>query len=152
MTFPSRFSTVLAALAILAGAFIAIQAGINSQLGVVLKNPVFATLVAFCVSAALTLLGTLFLSRQYPTVELIRSVPLHLWFGGILSAIGVALFYILIPKMGVGTMMSLALTGQLITAVVAAHYGWFGHPPSLLTPTKVLGILAMILGMTLINR
>lgn len=121
-------------------------------MGCITQKKLCATLLAFIVSAVITLLRALILSRQYPPIELIRTVPLHLWFGGVINAIGVALFYYLIPKRGIGAFMSLALTGQLILAVFSAHLGWFGHPSSSVTPVKVLGILAMLLGITLINR
>lgn len=143
---------MLPLLSILAGALIAIQAGINSQLGVILKNSLLATVIAFMVSALISLIGLLAISKNLPTNEVIRSVPLHFWFGGAISAFGVGLFYFLIPKMGVGSMMSLALTGQLITAVLISHFGWFGLPESTLSLSKCLGVFAMISGILLINR
>ena len=143
---------MLPLLSIIAGALIAIQAGINSQLGVILKNSLLATVIAFMVSAIISLIGLLAISKNLPTNEVIRSVPLHFWFGGAISAFGVGLFYFLIPKMGVGSMMSLALTGQLITAVLISHFGWFGLPESTLSLSKCLGVFAMISGILLINR
>ncbi len=143
---------MLVALSILAGALIATQAGINSQLGVILKNSMLATVVAFFVSTSISLLGLIVLSKSLPTNEVIKSVPLHLWCGGIISAIGVALFYFLIPRMGVGAMMSLALTGQLVTAVLISHFGWFGLPVTTLNLSKYLGLVAMVVGIFLINR
>ncbi|MEP1743416.1 MAG: DMT family transporter [Kangiellaceae bacterium] len=143
---------MLPLLSIIAGALIAIQAGINSQLGVILKNSLLATVIAFMVSALISLIGLLAISKNLPTNEVIRSVPLHFWFGGAISAFGVGLFYFLIPKMGVGSMMSLALTGQLITAVLISHFGWFGLPESTLSLSKCLGVFAMISGILLINR
>ncbi len=143
---------MLPLLSIIAGALIAIQAGINSQLGVILKNSLLATVIAFMVSALISLIGLLAISKNLPTNEVIRSVPLHFWFGGAISAFGVGLFYFFIPKMGVGSMMSLALTGQLITAVLISHFGWFGLPESTLSLSKCLGVFAMISGILLINR
>ncbi|GAB6147223.1 DMT family transporter [Desulfocicer niacini] len=62
--------------------------------------------------------------HQCPQAEAIRSVPFYLWFlGGALSSFGVAMFYYLTPKMGVGPMMSYALTAQLLIAITASHFG-----------------------------
>ena len=82
----------------------------------------------------------------------IKSVPLYLWFsGGALSAFGVGLFYYLIPKMGVGSMMSYALSGQILIAIVASHYGWFDLPEKSISTIKVAGLVSLITGVLLLN-
>ena len=79
-------------------------------------------------------------------------VPGYLWFsGGALSAFGVGVFYYLIPKMGVGTMMSYALSGQILIAIIASHFGWFDLPIKSITTLKVIGVIALITGILLIN-
>jgi len=140
-------------LAFLSGAAIATQASLNAQLGSLLKNPLLATCVAFSSSIFFTLLAVGVYTKDYPTKEILRTVPVYLWFsGGILSAFGISMFYILIPKMGVGTMMSYALTGQLMVAVIVGHYGWFDLPINPITPGRFAGVVALILGVILINK
>ena len=102
-------------LALVAGAAIAIQATMNAQLGVLLKSTMLGTGVAFLFSCVFTVLVMVLSTKQYPQIADIKSVPLYLWFsGGALSAFGVGIFYYLIPKMGVGSMMSYALSGQIL--------------------------------------
>jgi transporter family-2 protein len=139
------------ALAVLAGAAITFQASMNARLGVLLKNPVLATAIAFLFACFFTLLFMLINQRQLPVYADIRSIPTYLWFGGILSAFGVGSYYYLIPKMGVGSMMSFALSGQLILAIIAGHFGWFEQPIKPITPKVLIGIFAMVLGINLIN-
>ena len=143
--------TFLGMLALLAGAAIATQASMNAQLGVLLRSSVWATAIAFTSSMLVTFTVLLVSSQHLPKMEIWQAVPLHLWFGGVLSALGVGLFYFLIPKMGVGPMMSFALTGQLLVAMLASHYGWFGLPVKPLDSLKVLGIVSLICGILLIN-
>lgn len=142
----------LSLLALAAGAAIAVQASMNSQLGVLLRNPMLGTAVAFAVSLLFSLLAMAVSSRQYPQLESIQAVPFYLWFGGALSAFGVGMFYFLIPLMGVGPMMSYALTGQILVAVVASHFGWFDLPARPVNGARALGVLALIVGVVLINR
>ncbi|GAA0342148.1 hypothetical protein GCM10009092_03380 [Bowmanella denitrificans] len=142
---------LLGILALLAGAAIATQASMNAQLGVLLRNSLLATAIAFTGSMLVTLLVLLSSSAHLPKLDTWLAVPVHLWFGGVLSALGVGLFYYLIPKMGVGPMMSFALTGQLLVAMLASHYGWFGLPVKSLDGIKFLGIAALITGILLIN-
>jgi len=82
----------------------------------------------------------------------IKSVPVYLWFsGGALSAFGVGMFYYLIPKMGVGSMMSYALSGQIIIAIIASHFGWFELPVRPITGLKIAGSFSLIAGVILLN-
>ena len=139
-------------IAFLAGVAIATQAAMNAQLGGLLKNSLLATCVAFFSSILFTLLAVMVYTKEYPSIEIVKSVPIYLWFsGGILSAFGISIFYYLIPQMGIGPMMSFTLTGQLIVAVIAGHFGWFDLPIKPLTLGKLVGAIALIIGVVLIN-
>lgn len=140
-------------LALLAGAAIATQASMNARLGVLLQSSMTATAVVFGMSCLFTLLATTLMTQHYPGLQLAKSVPFYLWFsGGALAALGVGLFYFLIPKMGIGAMMSYALTGQLLVAIVSSHFGWFELPLKPLNITRAFGVVALIAGIFLINR
>ncbi|WP_041324974.1 DMT family transporter [Saccharophagus degradans] len=141
-----------AMLALLAGAAIAVQASLNAKLGVLIHHPLIATSVAFSCAALCAVAMVLITTRYYPPLHLIKSVPIYMWFsGGLLSAFGVGMFYFLIPKMGVGSLMSYALTGQIVIAIVASHFGWFGLPQATITATKACGMFALVGGIVLIN-
>lgn len=142
---------VFSVLAVLAGAAISFQASMNARLGVILKNPLLATSIAFIVASLMTFMFMLGYQRQLPNIVNANSIPTYLWFGGAFSAFGVGSYYYLIPKMGLGNMMSLALTGQLVLAILASHYGWFEQPIKPINLRVILGVLAMTLGVILIN-
>ncbi|WDE03346.1 DMT family transporter [Thalassomonas viridans] len=143
----------LSLLALIAGAAIATQTSMNAQLGIMLKNPLLATSVAFVSSIFFTLCGVLLVNREIPSMEMVRAVPVYLWFaGGAFSAFGLGCFYYLIPKMGIGAMLSAALTGQLLLAVIAGHFGWFDLPVKPITAAKLAGVAALVSGIVLINR
>lgn len=142
----------LALLALIAGAAIAIQASMNAQLGVLLKSSMLGTSVAFLFSCVFTVGAMLLSTKQYPQMGDIKSVPLYLWFsGGALSAFGVGMFYYLIPKMGVGSMMSYALSGQILIAITASHFGWFNLPVKPIDMMKTVGAISLIAGVLLLN-
>ena len=154
---------VLVILAFFAGACIAIQAAMNAQLGQVLNNSLLATSYAFFSSFTLVAAITLYYSlsiqveTQQKTLmisvsEMINQVPWFLWMSCIFSVIGVASFYFLIPKMGVGNVMSYALAGQIIVAMVISHFGLFESPLKEISITKLVGTLCFILGIILINK
>ncbi|GAA6133943.1 DMT family transporter [Oceaniserpentilla sp. 4NH20-0058] len=139
-------------LALVAGAAIAIQATMNAQLGVLLKSSMLGTSIAFLFSCIFTISAVMLSTKKYPQIVDIRSVPLYLWFsGGALSAFGVGMFYYLIPKMGVASMMSYALSGQILIAVIASHFGWFNLPVKSIDFIKLSGTVSLIVGVLLLN-
>ncbi len=140
-------------MALMAGAAIATQASFNAQLGVILKNPLLASSVAFCSSLIFTLVILVTTSEDPLPTQQVREVPFYLWFiGGLFSTFGVASFYWLIPKMGIGPVLSYALSGQLLLAILAGHFGWFNLPTNPISALKMLGVGALIGGIVLINR
>ncbi len=153
MTSSSRCKmNYLPILALVAGGAIAVQATMNSQLGVLLNNSLMATSIAFLVSGVLALSAMVLSTKHYPQIGDLQSVPIFLWFsGGMLSAFGVGMFYYLIPKMGVGSMMSYALSGQIVIAIIASHFGWFNLPSKPIDSVKVCGAIALVIGVVLLN-
>ena len=144
---------LLSIVAFTAGAALAVQAALNSQLGNLLKNPILATVVAFCSSVFFTALALVISTKEYPSIEVVKSVPIYFWFsGGLFSAFGISMFYYLIPKMGISPMLSYALAGQMIVGIVAGHFGWFNLPLTPLSLVKVGGVLALITGILIINN
>lgn len=123
----------------------------NARLGVLFKNPLLATAIAFLLACVFTLIFMMATHRQLPVASDFKSIPTYLWFGGILSAFGVGSYYYLIPKMGVGSLMSFALSGQLILAVIAGHFGWFEQPIKPITVKTIVGLFAMVVGIIFIN-
>ena len=142
----------LSILAFIAGAAITTQASMNAQLGVLLRSSLIGTSVAFVFSSLFTLIAVIVTTRNYPQLATVQAIPIYLWFsGGAIAAFGVGMYYFLIPKMGVGPMMSYALAGQLLLAVVASHFGWFDMPVKQIDFMKIIGIIALIVGIILIN-
>ncbi|MEO9966758.1 MAG: DMT family transporter [Reichenbachiella sp.] len=143
---------IISILAFVAGILLTIQGGLNTQLGILLKHPLLATLVAFFFSMCFSIIFVLSSVKSYPTTQQIKAIPTYLWFtGGLFSMLGVSLYYYTIPKLGVSTMISLGLCGQLFFSVIAGHFGWFGLPVEPITLKRSLGILAMGSGILLIN-
>lgn len=143
---------LLTLLAFWGGAFLALQGSLNAQLGVLLKNPLLASLIAFCSSTFFALLLVVFTVKNYPTYTEIRQIPIYLWFaGGLFSLIGISMYYYTIPKLGLATMISFGLCGQLCFAIIAGHFGWFNLPLEPISFRRFSGLIAMIIGILLIN-
>ena len=144
---------ILSVLAIVGGISLAAQGGINAKLGVWLKNPLLASLVAFLSSSIIAVLFVSIRQKNIPNWIEIKQIPIYLWFsGGILSVIGISLYYYIIPKLGLSNMISLGLLGQLMFSIIASHFEWLGLPSEAIDFKRFLGICVIITGIILINK
>ena len=78
--------------------------------------------------------------------------PLWMWLGGILSAFIVLSITFAAPKIGVAATIGLVITGNLIVAALIDRFGWFGVEQIPLEWTRVVGILLLAGGATLLLR
>ena len=132
------------------GVMVVMQGGLNARLGVILNNSLLATSVALIISSSFTVIAILATVKQFPTVGQLRTVPTYLWVsGGMLSFIAVGLFYYLIPRIGISTAVTFGLTGQIIFAAIAGHFGWFGMPLEPVSLRRLIGMVIMLLGVVL---
>lgn len=143
-------------LAFVAGSCIAIQAAMNARLGQLMNSTWLATSYAFFTSFFLVI-GVFSLFKQKSVLGQWQQIPFtiipwYLWLSCVLSVIGVGSMYWLIPKIGVGSVMSYALTGQLIVAMLISHYGLFESPKNVISTTKIIGSLLLVFGIVLLNK
>ena len=139
-------------IAFLAGAMIALQATVNSRLGVLVGSALLGTSIAYLSGFFFVTAAYFIAARDFPTSSQIQGAPWLLWIaGGALGALALTTFYYLIPKLGVGPMMSFALSGQLLVGVVISHFGWLEFPVHPFDETRMLGVCALITGIILVN-
>lgn len=147
----SQFTPIL--LAFIGGIFLAAHGGFNSQLSELLKNPLLASFAAYLFSATIAFVGVAVNFKALPSFDQLRMIPHHLWFvGALFSVVGITLYYYTIPKLGIATMISIGLFGQIVFSLLAGHYGWFGLPTEPIAYKKIIGVVAMTLGILLIKN
>lgn len=142
----------LIGIAFLGGLFLAAQGGLNARLGFLLKNPLLASLIAFFFSTLFALILIIGRWKTPPGWEEMKGVPLYLWFSGaFFSVIGISLYYYTIPRLGLSNMISIGLAGQLIFSLIAGHLGWLGLPQEPINVQRIIGALALMIGVLMIN-
>ena len=145
-------SILLHLLAFTGGVFLAVQAGFNSQLGTILKQPILAVIATSITSTIFGVVVFLLIGKESFQLQSIGNVPWYSWFtGGLFSMIGVSLYFYTIPKLGISKMIALGLCGQLIFSLLAGKLGWLNLPVEPLTLKRKLGAFAMVIGILLIN-
>jgi bacterial/archaeal transporter family-2 protein len=138
-------------LAVLVGAGLTFQVGMNATLGRVVGSPLWATVVNFCIGlAALLVCVVAFGARMAPGT--IPQVPAWAWAGGLLGAAYVAAATVLGPRLGAMALLSLVLAGQLATALIVDHYGVLGFPRIDVTPVRLVGAGLVVVGALLVLR
>lgn len=138
-------------LAFASGAFLPIQAGLNTRLGKAAGNAVYASLISFIVGAV-ALVAYIALTRQQGTLAGIRSAPLIDWTGGIMGAFYVTVIILAFPKIGPALTFGLVVAGQMIMSVILDHTNTLvavQHPFNLY---RLLGIVLIIGGVILLRK
>jgi bacterial/archaeal transporter family-2 protein len=137
-------------MALMAGVVITVQTGINTRLRSHLDSPLQAVFVSFAVGTVLVFLALL-IRRQPPPLAKLAHMPWWMWLGGVCGLYVVSTNIIAAPRIGAALLVSLAIAGQLATALVLDHYGAFGFPTQHVSPLRLLGA-ALLLGGVLLIR
>ncbi len=146
-----RYMILYLVMALLAGATIPTQAGINAKLNVYTGSPVTASIVSFA-AGTITLLIFAFITRApIPAAGAFAGAPWWIWIGGVLGAFYVASCVILANKVGAVSMLALILAGQLITSLFLDHFGLVGYQVQPITMMKIIGIILIIAGVIFIR-
>lgn len=142
---------VSTAFVLVAGALLAIQSPINAQLGRAVGSSVNAALISFIVGTAAMAIVAL-LQRNAPDMAATRALPWYAWIGGLCGAVFVSAAAFTAPRLGVATMLSLAIASQLLTAAALDHIGAFGLRVHPITPGRIGGMVLVMIGVYVMRR
>jgi len=139
----------LAMLAIVAiGAVLPLQGLVNARLATALHGPVMAAFVSFLVGGVV--LGSWLLLARTPWGAVPDArFPAWIWLGGVLGAVYVAVFTLLIPRVGAAAAICLAVFGQVVSSMLLDHFGVL-QAPRPVDWTRAAGALLVLLGVLLV--
>jgi transporter family-2 protein len=136
---------------LLGGAMIAVQGPINATLGRAVGSPVNAALISFLVGTlALVLIAGV--QRVNPDAALVRGLPWWAWVGGLCGAVFVTAAAYAAPRIGVASMLTLAVASQLVMAIALDHVGGLGVPVRSASAGRAAGIALVMFGAWLVRR
>ncbi len=139
-------------LGILSGAFIAVQAPINSQLARGLGLPVAAAAFSFLSGAVV--LGAISLAvTRLDGVALDWKAPAPWLFvaGGVLGGFYVTLSTILTPRIGAAALMAFLVAGQLLAGMMLDRIGFLGMAIREISLGRVAGAVLLMAGALLVR-
>jgi bacterial/archaeal transporter family-2 protein len=143
---------VLVVVALVAGALLAVQAGVNALVRAHVPRPEWAALLNFGVGFVALGAWLLVVRAPLPPLAPLSRMPPWAWGGGILGALYVTGIVLLAPRLGVGATVALTVAGQMAAALALDHLGALGLAARPISGAKVLGAALLIAGVALMRR
>ena len=138
-------------LVFIAGAMVAIQAPTNSLLAKAGGSPILAALISFTVGTVALLFVWLMTSNR-PGAAAFGGLPWYAWIGGLYGAVFVAVAAYAAPKIGVASLITIGIAGQIAMALWLDHVGAMGLTREPINVGRVLGAVLVIAGVVLVRR
>ena len=142
----------LAPLFVLAAGFsLAFQQVLNASLGSAMQSARWAAFISYFGGTLALLLVQVAMREPIPGMSLIRRAPWIVWTGGIFGAIFIATSTYMVPRLGVTTVATLIIVGQLLSSLVFDQFGLFGLEQQPITLVRALGVVSLIMGVALVR-
>ena len=138
-------------LAFVTGAGVAAQSVINTRLRLLLGGPIWAAAAQFVVGLGLLLIVAAATRQPAPITSGLGGAPWWIWTGGAFGATLIVVTIVLTAKIGATLTLASIIVGQLMAALVVDHDGLFGGTVIRLTPTRIIGVALLLLGVSLIG-
>lgn len=138
-------------LVFMAGGMVAIQAPTNAMLAKAGGSPVLAALISFAVGTVALLVAWLG-SGNRPPPAAFAGLPWYAWIGGLYGAIFVAVAAYAAPRIGLASLITIGIGGQIAMALYLDHIGALGLPREELNLGRVVGAVLVIAGVVLVRR
>ena len=138
-------------LVLAAGGMISLQAPTNAMLARAGGSPVLAALISFAVGTVV-LLGVWLASGSRPRASSFAGLPPYAWFGGAYGALYVAVAAYAAPKIGLASLITIGIAGQIVMALLLDHVGALGLPRDPLSIGRIAGAVLVVAGVVLVRR
>jgi transporter family-2 protein len=138
-------------LVLFAGGMIALQAPTNAMLARAGGSAVLAALISFAVGTA-TLLIVWLASGNRPRIAAFAGLPWYAWIGGVYGAAYVAVAAYAAPKIGLASLITVGIAGQIVMALVLDQVGAFGLQKDPISLVRIGGAVLVMVGVVLVRR
>ena len=138
-------------LVLVSGGLISLQAPTNAMLAKAGGSPALAALISFGIGFVTLIPFWLASANRAQAVTGFSSLPWYAWVGGVYGAAYVAISAYAAPKIGLGSLITIGIAGQVIVALLLDHLGAFGLTPDPLTFARVGGAILVVLGVVMVR-
>jgi transporter family-2 protein len=102
--------------------------------------------------SGMLLSGVLLLMRGGEKVRDWRALPWYMLAAGVFGVILYQTMTVTLPRLGSTMMIALIITGQLLTGIIIDHFGLLGVVTRHVDSSRILGVMALLIGGFLIAR
>ena len=138
-------------MAVVAGAVLAVQAGLNSGIGRAVGSPVYGAFISFLAGGVALFAYCVATGVPLGNIRRAFELPWYYWMGGVLGGFYVFAIIVLAPRLGVALTIGLTVAGQMIFSLVIDHYGLLGIPQQSVSWIRVAGISLIIGGVVMLR-
>ncbi|WP_448205999.1 DMT family transporter [Azospirillum sp. sgz302134] len=134
-----------------AGVSVALQQVLNANLRAELGSPWWAGFVSYTVGMLAMLAVALTSPGPRLSDTLLGSTSWLSWTGGLFGALFIGTAILMVPRLGAATVLALIVVGQMLGSLAFDHFGLLGLPHHPVSPSRLAGAVALILGVVLIR-
>ena len=141
-----------AGLALLSGAALAVQVGLNNGLRERMGHPIPAAFTSFATGTLALLAYGLAIRPAWPRASSLSGGPWWIWMGGVVGASYIMMTVTFSNRLGAAGWLGVVVTGQILTSVLLDHHGLVGFAIHPVTPWRVVGVGLLLAGAAIVLR
>lgn len=140
----------IAFIALVGGAGLACQPGVNNVLARKMAHPLHASIISFATGLLVLVLIAIFTGRFPPRFTTsLTDIPWWAWAGGSIGAYLVTMSLLFAPRVGALNWIAFIVTGQAIASLLLDHFGIVGFAQKSITMPRVIGAALLVVGLIL---
>lgn len=141
---------LLLPIALVLGAALPTQAGVNARLATWAGGPIRAATISFGVGTIALVVLALVVTRGIAGGR-VAHAPWWTWLGGLIGAAYVAGSVALVPRLGALNLFAAVVLGQVVCSALLDHFGAIGYRHHALGPGRITGIVLLAAGVALVR-
>ena len=137
--------------ALLAGSSFVFQQAVNSNLRIEIGSAWWAGFFSYLGGTLVMLVIVILMREPLLSPNLIYRSSWWSWSGGLFGAIYIGISILLLPRLGVFTVVALIVIGQLVTSLVFDHFAILNVPLQPVSIMRIIGAVFLFIGAILIR-
>ena len=134
-----------------AGVSVALQQVLNANLRMELGSAWWAGFISYLTGTLAMLAIAIASGEPWLSGTMAARTSWVTWTGGIFGAIFIGTAILMVPRLGVATVLALIVVGQMLGSLTFDHFGLLGIPQHPANLTRLAGAAFLVLGVVLIR-
>lgn len=142
--------TIYLLAALVGGAVLPVQVALNTLLRGYVGAPMQVTFISYLAGTLASLIICFLAQYPLPAATALTQTSWWMWVGGCLGTFYVWSTIFAAPRIGAALALGLTIAGQMVAALFLDHYGAFGLTKYVASPTRIAGVVLVVLGVSLV--